>query len=236
MPGTLVVIPAFNEAATVASVVASVRGAVAEAEVLVVDDGSEDETGRLAAEAGALVLRLALNVGYGAALQAGYKYAVRRGYDVVGQLDADGQHSGADLPALLARLRGGDADIVIGSRFLDGAGKYRGPRSRSAGIALFRAIASLATRQRITDPTSGFQVMDVRVARFYCTEVYPSDYPDADILITLHRSGFKVREVPVEMRSSTGRSMHDGHRSLYYIYKMTLSIVVSLLRRAAPAD
>ena len=88
----------------------------------------------------------------------------------------------------------------------------------------------------MTDPTSGFQVMRAPVARFFCSDVYPSDYPDADILILLHRSGFRMREVPVQMRPAVGKSMHAGHRSLYYVYKMLLSIFVTLLRRRPPAS
>ena len=95
---------------------------------------------------------------------------------------------------------------------------------------MFSRIASLLTHQRISDPTSGFQLMRIDVARFFCTQVYPTDYPDADILILLHRTGFRVREVPVQMRPSPGQSMHSGHHSLYYVYKMLLSIFVTILR------
>ena len=101
-------------------------------------------------------------------------------------------------------------------------------------MAVFARIASRVTRQHVSDPTSGFQVMRVDVARFFCTSVYPTDYPDADILITLHRSGFRMREVAVQMSPPPpGKSMHAGHRSFYYVYKMSLSILVTLLRRHA---
>ena len=227
---TLIIIPAFNEAGRIGAVVRGVRTAVAHADVLVVDDGSKDGTRAEATGAGARVLALPVNMGYGVALQTGYKYACRQGYKVVGQIDGDGQHRPQDLPDLLAALDTAGTDVVVGSRFLDGDGHYQAPRARSAGIALFARLASRVTRQRVTDPTSGYQVMRVAVAEFFCSEVYPSDYPDADILILLHRSGFRVREVPVKMRPSPGVSMHDGHRSLYYVYKMTLSIFVTLLR------
>jgi glycosyltransferase involved in cell wall biosynthesis len=230
---TLIVIPAYNEAGRVGRVVTDVRASLPNADVLVVDDGSADATADEARAAGAIVLTLPVNLGYGGALQTGYKYAVRQGYSVIGQIDADGQHRAEHFPRLLSRLEHGDADVVIGSRFLDGDGHYQPPRARKVGIALFARIASLLTRQHISDPTSGFQVMQAPVARFFCSDVYPSDYPDADMLILLHRSGFKVREVPVQMLPSPGQSMHAGHKSLYYVYKMLLSIFVTILRPRA---
>ena len=230
----LVVVPAYNEAGRVGRVVADLRRAVPVADVLVVDDGSADGTGAEAARAGARVITLPVNLGYGAALQTGYKYAVRRGYEIVGQIDADGQHRAEHLPALLERLAEPGVDVVLGSRFLDRDGHYRPSAARKLGIGLFGRLASAMMRQHVSDPTSGFQVMRLGVARFFCTEVYPADYPDADILILLHRSGFRVSEVPVQMRASPeGKSMHRGHRSLYYVYKMMLSILVTMLRPSA---
>jgi glycosyltransferase involved in cell wall biosynthesis len=227
----LIAIPAYNESGRVGPVVRDVRAVLPAADVLVVDDGSADDTAAEAAEAGALVLSLPVNSGYGAALQTAYKYAARHGYDIVGQIDADGQHRAEYLEPMLATLRADAAvDVVIGSRFLDRDGHYKPSAARRAGIALFGRIATLVTRQHVTDPTSGFQVMRASVARFFCTDVYPADYPDVDILILLYRSGYRVREVPVQMRASTNVSMHAGHRSLYYIYKMFLSILVTLLR------
>jgi glycosyltransferase involved in cell wall biosynthesis len=227
--------PAFNEAGRVGDVVCDVRESLPTADVLVIDDGSTDATADEARAAGALVASLPLNSGYGAALQTGYKYAVRHGYRLIGQIDADGQHQARYFQDMLSALEDSDAHVVIGSRFLDKDGHYQASRARAVGIALFGRIASRLTRQHVTDPTSGFQVLSVDVARFFCSDVYPSDYPDADILILLHRSGFRVCEVPVQMRPSTNVSMHAGHESLYYVYKMFLSILVTVLRpRRAP--
>lgn len=228
----LVVIPAFNEAANVAAVVADVRENLPGFDVLVIDDGSTDATAQAARAAGATVLRLPLNSGYGVALQTGYMYAVRQGYSTVAQMDADGQHQARYMPELLQLVRDGVADIVIGSRFLDRDGHYQPSRARKIGMGLFSRMASRIMRQHVSDPTSGYQVMRIEVARFFCSDVYPADYPDADILILLHRSGFHVTERAVQMRMPQGKSMHAGHRSLYYVYKMFLSILVTMLRPA----
>jgi glycosyltransferase involved in cell wall biosynthesis len=225
----VIVVPAFNESGRVGDVVRDVARALPGADVVVVDDGSADETAAEARQAGAVTLSLPVNSGYGAALQTGYKYAVRRGYSIVGQIDADGQHRAEFLPAMLAALTDG-FDVVIGSRFLDRDGHYRPSLARGFGMRLFARIVSLVTHQHLSDPTSGMQLMRIDVARFFCSSVYPTDYPDADILILLHRSGYRIHEVAVQMRPSPGKSMHSGHHSLYYIYKMALSILVTLLR------
>jgi glycosyltransferase involved in cell wall biosynthesis len=229
----IVLIPAYNEAGRIGRVIDEVRATLPLADVLVVDDGSRDATVAESRAAGARVLSLPVNLGYGAALQTGYKYAVRHGYDLIGQVDGDGQHLPAYLEKMLDGLADPAVDVVLGSRFLDRDGHYRPSRARQMGMAVFARIASRIMRQHVTDPTSGFQVMRRPVASFFCSEVYPSDYPDADILILLHRSGFRVREIGVQMREPDGKSMHSGHRSIYYVYKMTLSIMMTLLRRAS---
>jgi len=228
----LIIIPAYNEEGRVGAVVQDVRSTFASADVLVVDDGSADGTAAEALRAGAMSLSLPVNAGYGAALQTGYKFAVRNGYTIVGQIDGDGQHRAEYLATMYKALEDQDADVIVGSRFLDRDGHYRPSRARAVGIGLFARLASLITGEHISDPTSGFQLMRIGVARFFCSDVYPTDYPDADILILLHRTGYRVREVPVQMRPSPGRSMHSGH-SPYYVYKMLLSIFVTLLRPRA---
>ncbi len=226
----MAILPAHNEEGNVGPVIRDVRTHLPDADVLVIDDGSADGTIAEARRSGAAVLTLPVNVGYGAALQTGYRVA-RRGYDLVCQLDADGQHSAAFLVPMLREVVEPGIDIVVGSRFLDRDGHYAPSLARRVGMGIFARIASVAMRQPVTDPTSGFQAMRVPVARFFCSDVYPADYPDADILILLHRSGFVVREVAVRMREPGGRkSIHRGHRSVYYVYKMTLSITVTLLR------
>lgn len=232
LPGRgVALLPAYDEERTIAQVLEGIRRACPSFDIVVVDDGSRDRTAEVARRHGAVVLRHPFNMGYGAALQTGYKYAVQAGYDVLVQLDADGQHDPSFIPVLARRVLEGHADAVVGSRFLLGEG-YIPPFARRAGMVLFGYIASVVTRRRVTDPTSGFQAMSRRVFEFLRTDVFPADYPDADVLILLYRAGFKVEEQPVAMRPSpTGKSMHSGViRPAFYVFKMFLSILVTLLR------
>ena len=227
----LVVIPAFNEAGRIASVLAGVRAAVPDIPVLVVDDGSADDTAARARAAGARVVRLPFNLGAGVAAQTGYKLAVREGYECVVQLDGDGQHEPADIPALLAIIERHEADVAIGSRFLGGTA-YRPGALRRIGMGLFGWLAWLMTGVRFSDVTSGFRAFGGDVVRFAATEWYPTDYADADVLITLRRAGFRLREVPVRMYPRAGgRSMHAGLRPVYDVFKMLLSVALAPLRR-----
>jgi glycosyltransferase involved in cell wall biosynthesis len=227
----LIVIPAFNEEEQIATVILQVKQQVPGAEILVVNDGSSDGTEQEALACGATVLSHPFNMGYGVALQTGYKYARRYGFDYVLQMDGDGQHDPQFLRTLLAEAKEGKVDVVIGSRFL-GGGEYHVPLLRRAGMLLFGFIASQLSRQKITDPTSGYQVLGRRAIEFYTRDGFPGDYPDADVLVMLHRAGLRMREIPVAMRpNSNGRSMHSGLKPLYYIYKMLLSITLNLMRK-----
>ena len=230
MADTLVIIPAFNEAARIAAVINGVRGVVPAADIVVIDDGSADGTDAIALAAGARVIRHPFNLGYGVAIQTGYKYALDHGYQYLVQIDGDGQHDPAHIAELLQVVRGGAADFVLGSRFL-AAESYTPPPLRRLGMVFFRKVVSLLIGQRITDSTSGFQAFNRGVTAFFATEIFPCDYPDADVLLCLHRAGFTIREVPVRMHASpAGKSMHSGLKPLYYVFKMLLSILVTLLR------
>ncbi len=234
---TLVLVPSYNEEENLPRVLAGIRAhAPAGTDVLVVDDCSGDRTSEVARGGGAIVARHPVNLGYGAALLTGYRFADRRGYDRLVQLDGDGQHDPAGIPVLLAGLEQG-ADLVLGSRFAPGARPYQAGIVRGIGMRLFRAIATAALHQTVTDPTSGFQALSQRLVRFHAGgEHFPSDYPDADVLILVARAGFRIREVPVTMYEKPGgASMHSGLAPLYYVAKMLLSIVLVLsTARSAP--
>jgi hypothetical protein len=227
----IILVPAYNEASRIGSVVRCVRGMFPSYDVVVVDDGSQDATVEEARAAGAEVVSHPFNMGYGVAIQTGYKYALRNGYDYLVQMDGDGQHDPAFIRNLLEPVLAGETDFVLGSRFL-GIESYEPSLARRVGMLFFRRLISWLIGQRITDSTSGFQAFNRRVIRFFASEVFPCDYPDADMLLTLHRAGFGIREVPVRMHASaTGKSMHSGWKPVYYMFKMLLSIFVTLLRK-----
>lgn len=227
----LILIPAYNEASRIGEVIRRVREMYPDYDVVVVNDGSRDNTVQAARAAGAEVVSHPFNMGYGVAIQTGYKYAMRYGYDFLVQMDGDGQHDPAFIPQLLAPVTAGETDFVLGSRFL-GIESYEPSLARRVGMAFFRRLVSALIGTRITDSTSGYQAFSNKVIRFFTTEVFPCDYPDADMLITLHRAGFRLREVPVRMHANVeGKSMHSGWKPLYYMFKMLLSIFVTLLRK-----
>lgn len=223
----LIVLPCLNEGPRIGGLLDDLARLHPEADLVVVDDGSEDDTAEQARRRGVAVLALPYNLGYGAALQAGYKYALEKDYSLVVQMDGDGQHPPEEVARLLRAHRRGGLDVVIGSRFL-GRPCYPVPRARRLGIRLFAALTSWMVGRRVTDPTSGFQVLHREVLRLYRRDFYPYDYPDADILVRLHRSGFRFGEVGVEMRAGVpGKSMHRGLRPIWYGYKLLLSTFLS---------
>lgn len=229
----LIIIPAFNEAQRIGRIIEEIKSQRFGVDILVVDDGSSDGTAEIAERHGAEVVSLPFNLGYGAALETGYLYAHEKRYDYVLQMDADGQHEPKSLGDLLSAAERGVGDLVVGSRFYQGS-EYKASLARKMGAVLFAKIASKAIKQKITDSNSGFKAMNKKVLNFFVSGFFPSDYPDADMLILLHRSGFKIAEVPVMMYSNTKKkeSMHGGLiKPLYYNFKMFLSILMIYLRK-----
>jgi len=230
MNDTVIIIPAYNEGGKVGKLVERIRALGIGSDVVVVDDGSADNTSASAKAAGAIALRLPMNLGYGGALQTGFRFALERGYAYAVQIDADGQHEPSYIPALLEPVKAGLTDVALGSRFM-GLCEYKTTFPKRMGMRLFGAIASAVIGRKVTDPTTGFQALNRDVIRFYASDQYPVDYPDADVLIMLHRAGLRSLEVPVVMyQRAEGTSMHSGWKPLYYIFKMFLSIGVTLLR------
>jgi len=227
----LVVLPAFNEEQSIGAVLSEIAADVPFADVLVINDGSHDATGKAAARNNVMVINHPFNLGYGAALQTGFRFGVRNGYDFIIMMDADGQHTPASVENLIQAMQDNSADVVIGSRFLKGV--YRMDLTRKIGSLLFSGIARAYTGVRITDPTSGFQLLN-RNAFEYLAEGdnYPLDYPDVNIIMALHKKKFKIAEAPVMMtENQTGKSMHSGMKPLIYIVKMFLAIIMVLMKR-----
>ncbi len=225
----LAIVPAFNEVASVAAVVADLRQTVPQLDVLVIDDGSTDGTA-LAVPSEAAVISLPFNLGIGGAMQTGYRYAAANGYDVAVQVDGDGQHPAREVPRLLQRLADEEADLVIGSRFLE-PGSYRQTASRAAGAGMLRAILRFLTGRTFTDCTSGFRAANRKVIDAF-SRFYPDDYPEPEVVLLLHRAGYRVIETPVEMaQRASGRSSIGLVRGVYYVVKVTLSLLLDTMRR-----
>lgn len=228
----LVAIPALNEARNLARVVADVRRARPHDDVLVIDDGSVDGTSGVARGLQCRVLRLPTHLGYGAAVQAGVKYGLRRGYDVVVTFDGDGQHEPADIDALLAAVARG-ADLVLGSRVL-APGAYQGGAARRAGRGAFSFLAWCLTGLSLSDPTSGLKALGPAAQRLFASARFPDRFPDADALVLASRARLAIAECPARMRPSLNRhSMHDGLRAVSYTFNMLFSLLVAAFGREA---
>jgi glycosyltransferase involved in cell wall biosynthesis len=231
---TLVFIPAWNEEASIAEVIGDVGKFMPEADILVVDDGSADGTAERAREAGALVASLPFNQGLGAALQTGYLYALRNGYDACAHLDADGQHPAEEVVRLLAEVTADRADLVIGSRYHSGAvaesGDYRASFSRRIGISVFRFFLTLATRQRFTDTTSGMRAANRKVMDLFSRH-YSPDFAEIESLQLAVRQGLRVEELPVRMlERAGGTSFLTPVRSAFFIFKGLVVLLVGQFR------
>jgi glycosyltransferase involved in cell wall biosynthesis len=229
--GLVAIVPAWNEAQVIGIVVGEIKRVRSDIEVVVVDDASLDDTAEVAEEHGATVLRLPFNVGIGGAVQTGFRYALEQGYARAVRLDGDGQHDASQIPRILAPIEEGAADLVIGSRFVDPGGTYRPPFARRMGIRVFARLVSLLGGQRVTDTTSGFVALDRAGIELFAAQ-YPHDYPEVESTLVALRSGLRLAQVQVEMRErTTGTSSITFVRSLYYIVKVTLALLVASLRR-----
>jgi glycosyltransferase involved in cell wall biosynthesis len=227
----LAIVPAYNEGEMIQRVVRDIRREAPDFDVVVVDDGSSDNTGELARAEGAVVITHPFNLGIGGAVQSGYKYAMRQGYDVAVQVDGDGQHKTSYLPSLLEALGTGSvADMVYGSRFRGDPG-YKVPLGRRLGNLIFSVVLTGITRQRITDPTSGFRMTNRRGIELFARD-YPHDFPEVEAILMLHAHRLRIHEVPVRMNArGFGRSSIDYPRSAYYMAKVLLALLVGLFRR-----
>jgi glycosyltransferase involved in cell wall biosynthesis len=230
----LAVVPTYNESATVERVVRSIREHQPRFDVVVIDDGSTDDSGKRAEAAGATVLRHPFNLGIGGAVQSGFVYAYDNGYDYMVQVDADGQHDPTEIDKLVTTMhRDPQLDLVCGSRFAEEV-RYRAPISRRTGIHIFAFLLSRIVGQRITDPTSGFRLYN-RAAISVFARDYPHDYPEFEAVLMVHYHRLRMTEVPVRMfHRGGGVSSISSGKSIYYMVKVLLAIFVGLVR-ARPA-
>lgn len=226
----LIIIPAFNEEASIANVIASLRAHAPGADIVVINDGSNDRTRAIAEGLGVVVLNHIYNLGIGATMQTGYKYAVAGGYDIAVQFDGDGQHPAEQIKDIIRPVMDGRADLVVGSRFL-GEGSYKPSIARGAGMAFFSRLVSAILKERLTDTTSGFRAAGRDCINYFSSR-YPDDYPEVEALVLLHKKGFSIMEVPVAMTERAGgKSSITPLRSVYYMVKVLLAILVDLIKR-----
>jgi glycosyltransferase involved in cell wall biosynthesis len=221
----LVIVPALNEERSVGHLVGGLVSAGYD--VLVVSDGSHDNTEKVAVAAGARVVALAVNLGVGGAMQTGYIYASRFKYDIAVQMDGDGQHDLASLAALLEPVVSGATDMTIGSRFT-GTATYRVPLARRCGMLVCSGLISMLFRTRITDTTSGFRAVNRDLIEAFAQD-YPTDYPEVEVLARLRFTGKRIQEVPVRMfPRQYGQSTIGPVVSLYYMLKLPLAVVKNI--------
>jgi glycosyltransferase involved in cell wall biosynthesis len=226
----LAVVPTYNESATVERVVRSIREHQPRFDVVVIDDGSTDDSGKRAEAAGATVLRHPFNLGIGGAVQSGFVYAYDNGYDYMVQVDADGQHDPTEIDKLVTTMhRDPQLDMVCGSRFAEEV-RYRAPISRRTGIHIFAFLLSRIVGQNVSDPTSGFRLCNRRAIRLFARD-YPHDYPEVEAVLMLHFHRLRMREIPVRMyERGGGTSSISSGKSVEYMLKVLLAIFVGLAR------
>jgi len=231
MSRVLVIIPAFNEAKTIAAVAASLHEHAAECDVLVVDDGSTDNTAAIVEGlAGVVLVRLPFNLGIGAAMQTGYRYALDHGYDVAVQCDGDGQHPVERVKDLVRHVEQGDADLIIGSRYVADTG-YIPSVSRRVGKSILSRLVNAIVGGGVTDTTSGFRAANRKVIAVFARH-YPEDYPEPESLVVLHKYGLTAAETPVEMHARQGGATSiDPKNAAYYMVKVALAILIDVFRK-----
>lgn len=221
----LAIVPAYNEEKSIYSVVISIKNSRPDIDVVVVNDGSLDSTSMEARRAGAKVIDLPSNLGIGGAVQTGYIYASKENYDIVVQIDGDGQHDPYELNKLFTPVISGEIDMAIGSRFIEDNG-YKSPAFRNAGINFFSRVVTDITGRSIKDTTSGFRAVNKKVIDLFAN-YYPTDYPEVETIVYALRKGVRIKEIPVKMKCRTqGKSSITPVKAVYYMVKVTLALIL----------
>lgn len=226
----LIVVPAYNEEGSIENTVREIKASPWPLDVLVVNDGSADKTSQHAYAAGAKVISLPFNLGIGGAVQTGFQFAVKHGYDLVVQMDGDGQHDVGFLDDLINPILNNEVDMTIGSRFIPPFLGYQSSFVRRIGINFFARLLSWLTRSTVTDPTSGFRAYNRKMINIFAA-YYPHDFPEPEAVVVAGRYGARIKEVPVTMRErQAGASSIRYFKTLYYMLKVTLAILLGRLK------
>ena len=225
MSKVLLIIPAYNEEESLRSLIEEIKTVCPYVDYLVVNDCSSDDTERLLEELGANYISLPCNMGIGGAVQSGYRYAAQNGYDIAIQIDGDGQHDVRFVKDMVKLIEDKQADVVIGSRFIDKEG-FQSSQARSIGIRILSMLIRLMCGAKVKDVTSGFRAVNRRFIELFA-ENYPDDYPEPEVIVTAKLYGAVIKELPVVMRErTTGKSSINLKRSIYYMIKVSLAIII----------
>lgn len=225
---TLVIVPAFNEAQNITQVVQDLKKHIPEAEIVVVNDCSTDKTKEVLKRENYNYIDLPINLGIGGGVQTGYCYALERGYDIAVQFDGDGQHDARYLKELIAPIKDGQADVVVGSRFIKKEG-FQSSAMRRLGINFLSGLIDLLCGVKVRDVTSGMRAVNRRMIEQFAAD-YAQDYPEPEAILAAGLAGAKIMEVPVQMRERQGGvSSINPVRSVYYMIKVSLALILSRL-------
>lgn len=225
---TLIIIPAYNEEKSISGIVDNLIKNYPQFDYVIINDGSTDGTEKLCMKNGYNIVSLPINLGIGGAVQTGYRYALKNGYDVAVQMDGDGQHDPAFLIDMLSMIATGEADAVIGSRFVNKEG-FQSSATRRMGINFLSGLGKFLTGVRVKDITSGFRMVNKKLIKIYADD-YPADYPEPEAMVIAAIHGCKIKECPVIMRErENGTSSINFKRSIYYMIKVTLAMLIRRL-------
>lgn len=226
---SLIIIPAYNEQENIRKVIAEVQKLSPDFDYIIINDCSKDDTKKICETENYRVLNLPVNLGIGGAVQTGYKYALENGYDYAVQIDGDGQHDPSYLSGMLENIRKTNADMIIGSRFIEKEG-FQSSGIRRLGIKYFTKLIRLLTGAVITDPTSGLRLVNRSCIELFSV-YYPKDYPEPESIVMLLKKKKKICEMPVIMRERTGGvSSISPFKSIYYMIKVSIAILMEKIR------
>lgn len=225
---TLIIVPAYNESNTIEHVIAEITASKSDVDYIIVNDCSTDDSASVLEGLGAQYISAPVNLGIGGAVQAGYKYALENGYDIAIQLDGDGQHDAVYIADMIKPIKSGEADVVIGSRFIDKEG-FQSSSTRRMGIKILSGLIWLMCGEHIKDVTSGYRAVNKTMIKLFADN-YPDDYPEPEVIVTSSMYGARIKEIPVIMRERVaGESSINLKKSVYYMIKVSLAIIICRL-------